>query len=220
MTEQLTVVPELVPFFHDDWITDVISVVKSGKEATVYCCKAHSRIGAELLAAKVYRTREHRNFHNNGVYLESREPRDKRLRRAVHNKSTTGMAYQAIDWVDQEFQTLKILHSAGANVPEPFVLMPSALLMEDVGDSESAAPPLRYARINADEAERLFVLLMDDVELWLAHNPVTCGLIGLQCIVLARQTQNHRFSAGSGSSIRQARIQFSAAGYREFQLRF
>ena len=39
-------------FIGDGSITDVLQVVRSGKEATVYCCRGAS---GELVAAKVYR---------------------------------------------------------------------------------------------------------------------------------------------------------------------
>ena len=47
----------LEPFFDEGWITEVIRPVKSGKEATVYLCRAGDRTGEELVAAKVYRSR-------------------------------------------------------------------------------------------------------------------------------------------------------------------
>jgi len=43
---------ELPGSFYEDWlITEVVRVVKSGKEATVYCCRAHPSQGTDLLAA-------------------------------------------------------------------------------------------------------------------------------------------------------------------------
>ena len=36
--------------FYEDWlITEVLHVVKSGKEATVYCCRAHPHTGEKLI---------------------------------------------------------------------------------------------------------------------------------------------------------------------------
>src|SRR2546430_17425234 len=70
-------------FFAQGLITNVLYEVKSGKEATVYCCEAHPSTGVELLAAKFYRARQHRNFKNDSVYQEGRAILDKRVRRAV-----------------------------------------------------------------------------------------------------------------------------------------
>ena len=54
-------------FFEDDMITEVVRVVNSGKEGTVYCCRASARTGQELFAAKSYRPPEHRMFHRSAV---------------------------------------------------------------------------------------------------------------------------------------------------------
>jgi len=51
-------IPEL-RIFYDRWlITDVLDLVKTGKEATVYCCRAHPETGTKFLAAKLYRHRD------------------------------------------------------------------------------------------------------------------------------------------------------------------
>jgi len=60
----------LEPFFDEGWITEVIRPVKSGKEATVYLCRAGARTGEELVAAKVYRSLQQRGFKNDAVYWE------------------------------------------------------------------------------------------------------------------------------------------------------
>src|SRR4051812_2874800 len=87
----------LAEFFEEDLITDVVQVVKSGKEGTVYCCRASERTGHDLLAAKIYRSSEHRMFHNSAVYQEGRVIVDKRVQRAVTNKSRFGRSFQAMD---------------------------------------------------------------------------------------------------------------------------
>ena len=58
----------LEPFFDEGWITELIRPVKSGKEATVYLCRAGERTGEELVAAKVYRSLHQRGFKNDSVY--------------------------------------------------------------------------------------------------------------------------------------------------------
>src|SRR5262245_49212255 len=73
----------LEPFFRQKWISEVLHTVKSGKEATVYCCRAHPDTEMDLFAAKVYRSRDDRSFKNDAVYQEGRMILDRRLRRAV-----------------------------------------------------------------------------------------------------------------------------------------
>jgi RIO kinase 1 len=54
----------LETFFEQEFISDVLTNVKGGKEASVYCCEAHPITGMPLLAAKVYRPRMFRNLRN------------------------------------------------------------------------------------------------------------------------------------------------------------
>lgn len=49
-------------------ITEVLYPIKSGKEATVYACRAHPDTGAEFLAAKVYKRIRDRSFRNDASY--------------------------------------------------------------------------------------------------------------------------------------------------------
>ena len=55
-------------FYFNHMIADILSQVKGGKEANVYCCSAHPQLGPELLAAKVYRPRMFRNLKNDAAY--------------------------------------------------------------------------------------------------------------------------------------------------------
>lgn len=166
----------LAEFFEDDLITEVIRVVKSGKEGTVYCCRASARTGEKLLAAKVYRSTEHRMFHNSAVYREGRWIGDKRLRRAMASKSRVGRSTEADTWVSHEYQTLRVLHAAGAAVPRPFARSGQALLMTYVGDEDVPAPLLQHAEIDPAEAEPLFRRLLQEIELWLSCGRVHADL--------------------------------------------
>jgi serine/threonine-protein kinase RIO1 len=68
------ILSSLAHFYEEDLITDVLQAVKSGKEASVYCCAAHPATGAEYLAAKVYRPRLFRSLcilRNIALFLES-----------------------------------------------------------------------------------------------------------------------------------------------------
>ena len=165
-------VDELEQFYADGWIGSVLHTVKGGKEATVYCCTSGPKIDAQLVAAKVYRPRMYRDFKNDSVYQEGRVILHSRLRRAVRKKTKAGRGCQFGMWVEAEFETLSALHKAGADVPRPYTRSPNTVLMEYVGDSEMAAPPLRYVRIDPGEARGLFECLMRNVELWLSCNCV------------------------------------------------
>lgn len=168
--------PSLEAFRDDNLIVGVLGPVKSGKEATVYCCEAHRSLGVELLAAKVYRPLAWRSFRNDAVYQEGRVIRDARLRRAYRKKTPTGREVQSDLWVGREFEALRVLHEAGANVPRPVARSGPAILMEYVGNTEAPAPLLKSVRLEPDEAKHLFKLVMWNVEVFLGCNLVHADL--------------------------------------------
>lgn len=174
-TESLAI-PSLEAFCLDNLITDVLYPLKSGKEATVYCCKAHPSTGVELLAAKVYRPLKMRSFRNDAIYQEGRVITDARLRRAYEKKTRRGRQVQFGGWVEREFEMLDVLEAAGGDVPIPVAHSGPAILMEYVGDAESSAPPLRSVSLEADEAKELFGVVMRNIELFLAHHCVHSDL--------------------------------------------
>lgn len=159
---------ELEVFYEEGWITDVLNMVKRGKEATVYLCQADPLIGTEFLAAKIYRPRQFRSFKNDAIYQEGRVIVDARLRRAVRKKTRTGRQVQFSSWVEHEFETLGLLYAAGADVPRPFARSGNAVLMEYIGDAQISAQMLHNVSLAPDEVQPLFNLIMDNVELWLA----------------------------------------------------
>ena len=153
-------------------ITEVIGVVKSGKEATVYCCRGGNPAGAELVAAKIYRSREHRNFKNDAEYWDGYAILDARARRAFKTKTEFGREAQFCLWIGREFETLKMLYDAGADVPRPIKQMGDAMLMEFIGDLDTPAENLNKVKLQPRDAPRLYERLMSQIELWLAHNRV------------------------------------------------
>ena len=177
--DRLWVLSSLAHFYEDDLITDVTHVVKSGKEATVYCCAAHPSTGMRWLAAKVYRPRMFRSLRNDAVYRQSRAVRDEHGHeqrdgrhgwRGASKKSERGRAAQVSSWIEYEFDTMRLLHNAGADVPQPITQIGNAVLMEYIGDESSgeAAPLLREATLPSAEAQPLFDRVLRNIELWLA----------------------------------------------------
>jgi len=79
-------------------------------------------------------------------------------------------------WVEHEFETLKLLHAAGADVPKPVARSGPAILMEYVGDAESPAAMLTAASLGLTEAQRFFNLIMRNIELFLACNCIHADL--------------------------------------------
>jgi RIO kinase 1 len=167
-------------FYDEDLIRDVLHVVKSGKEANVYCCAAEPITGLTYAAAKVYRPRMFRSLRNDAAYRLNRAQRDVDGRVMRTNtghqqeayRSTRGRAMQVLTWIEYEYQTQQLLFDAGASVPRPLAQMGNAVLMDYVGDLGEPAPLLREVRLSATEAGPLFDQLLYNIELFLAHHRV------------------------------------------------
>jgi RIO kinase 1 len=157
----------------DGSITEVLYIVRSGKEATVYCCRGGSESGGALVAAKVYRPLERRNFHNDALYRKGRElALSTRTRRALANNSRHGRVVQYGNWIDSEYTTIRRLHAAGADVPEMFAKSGGVLLMEYFGDESGAAPMLSRTPLDRDHAGAVLRAIIDNMTLWLVYHVV------------------------------------------------
>ena len=157
----------LASFYHDELIVGDATVVKSGKEASVFCCKAHPSTGFELLAAKYFRPREQRSFKRDDVYQQGRITRNARTDRAISNKSGFGLEMMFGMWIGSEFETLSRLHAEGADVPKPISMNESCILMEYFGDRGAVAPQLYNVTLKPQEVGPLFEQFLKNMELML-----------------------------------------------------
>jgi RIO kinase 1 len=170
--------PELASldeFFSAGLIEEVVSIIKSGKEAGAYLCRGSRALGAKWAVAKVYHDRSHRNFANDSVYAGGRsimQAMPGQVGRALKNKSEAGRRFQAALWVDREFETLYTLRDAGLDVPDVYAAAEGAILMEYVGNGAGAAPQLHQARLTDQEASAAWGRLLWNVEEMLALNTV------------------------------------------------
>ena len=160
----------LEPLFADGLITEVLGIVRKGKEANVYCCRGSDLAGREYVAAKVYRSLEQRGFRNDAAYQtgKDRPLRKGREKRALTNRTEFGRKVQAGIWIHSEFDTLRMLYGAGADVPEPLSCSGSAILMEFIGDGAEAAPMLARVSMSPEESTRCLRQVIDNVALWLS----------------------------------------------------
>jgi RIO kinase 1 len=159
-------------FFADGLITEILHTVKSGKEATVYCCRAHPTQKVPYLAAKVYRSRDNRGFKNDSIYQEGRYVGDQRIKRAMKNKSDIGREAQFSLWVAHEFEMLQRLYQAGSAIPRPIARNSQAILMEYLGEQDAPAPALYTVTLTPNEVYPVFEVLMDNIQLWLQLNVI------------------------------------------------
>ncbi|MEV6104177.1 RIO1 family regulatory kinase/ATPase [Streptomyces sp. NPDC051940] len=140
-----------------------LGVLKTGKEADVFLIeRAVEAIGdtpakSSLLAAKRYRTEEHRSFHRSASYVEGRRTRNSRDSRAMAKKTAHGRSVAAGQWAYAEWDALCRLWQAGVPVPYPVQVDGTELLMEFIDDGEGgAAPRLAQVRPPKDRLERYF----------------------------------------------------------------
>lgn len=167
-TEMTSDVPELDLLLEEGWISDVLYELKSGKEATAWCCAGGPLSGVDFVAAKVYRPLEQRGFRNDAVYQAGRTAGMKRRERvAFEGKSRVGLKMRFSSWVEHEFRTLDLAHKAGTRVPRPITKTNDVILMEFIGDEDGPAPPLHTIRFSPDEAQYHLDGLLRDMAIWL-----------------------------------------------------
>jgi RIO kinase 1 len=143
----------LAPLLHDGVVDEVVSRLKSGKEADLWLV----RHGGEVVAAKVYKARETRSFKNNSGYREGRQVRDTRMQRAMDRGSRFGQAAAEDAWKAKEADALHQLHAAGVRVPRPVMFYEGVLLMELVLDAHGhPAPRLIDAQVAREDAAALY----------------------------------------------------------------
>ncbi|WP_435744695.1 serine protein kinase RIO [Nocardioides sp. SYSU DS0663] len=130
-----------------------LGVLKTGKEADVHLLERadpKAPAGGVVMAAKRYRTTEHRTFHRAAGYTEGRSTKRSRDERAVKRKSTFGRQVAAGEWAASEWEALKRLWRAGLPVPYPVQLDGTELLMEWIcvegEDGPETAPRLAQTR--------------------------------------------------------------------------
>lgn len=171
-------------FFHNQVITDILGKVRGGKEATVYCCAAHPSTGLDLIAAKVYRPPMFRSLRNDAVYRQGREmvnedgktTFNRREALAIHKNTRFGQELRHVSWLEAEFQTMRLLYEAGANVPRPIAHSHNVILMEYVGVKNTPAPTLNQVHLQPSEARAIFERLVHDLEIMLACRRVHADL--------------------------------------------
>jgi RIO kinase 1 len=145
--------PEPLP----DWVVTELAaidtelgVLKTGKEADVHLLHRGVPGGREvLLAAKRYRTAEHRMFHRDAAYTEGRRVRRSRENRAMARRTEFGRELLAGQWAAAEFAALGELWRQNVPVPYPVQLSGTELLLEFIGDPDGTAAP-RLAQVRPD----------------------------------------------------------------------
>ncbi len=163
-----------------DWvITDraaldtELGILKTGKEADVSLLERGVEGGpGVVMAAKRYRSPEHRTFHRNASYTEGRRGRDSREARAVARGSTFGRVVAAGQWANAEWEALKQCWLLGLPVPYPVQIDGTELLMEWVSLDGETAPRLAQSRPSPDLLGHYFEQLREALATMAQHGIV------------------------------------------------
>jgi RIO kinase 1 len=141
-----------------DWVVTAdaaidteLGILKTGKEADVFLVERATADASVIMAAKRYRSLDHRLFHRDAGYTDGRRTRNTRDTRALAKSSRWGRTVQAGQWAHAEFGYLGDLWSAGLPVPYPVQLDGTEILMELITTADgSTAPRLAQTRPEPD----------------------------------------------------------------------
>jgi len=150
---------------YPDWLVTELAavdtelgVVKTGMEADVFLVRRAVPGTARscLLAAKRYRSAEHRMFHRDAGYLDGRRVRESRTNRAMAKRTGFGKQMIAGQWALAEFGALCRLWEVGTElglriVPYPVQILGTELLLEFLGTGDGQAAP-RLAQLRPEPA--------------------------------------------------------------------
>jgi RIO kinase 1 len=165
-TWDLSTPTERGPLPHPDWVITELAavdsergVLKTGKEADVFL--VHRFVPgtdrSTLLAAKRYRSHDHRMFHRDSGYLEGRRDKESRVNRAMAARSEFGKEAIAARWAGAEFGALAHLWQVAQQLgvapftPYPVQILGTEILQEFIGSPDGTAAP-RLAQVRTDAA--------------------------------------------------------------------
>jgi RIO kinase 1 len=157
-----------------------LGVLKTGKEADVFLLERAVPDDPEqavVMAAKRYRSEEHRTYHRSAAYTEGRRTKSSRDARAVAKRTAHGRAVAAGQWAWAEWETLTRLWLAGLSVPYPVQIDGTEILMELVQVDGEPAPRLAQTRPGPDLLASYFEQVRDAMaalaRLGLAHGDLS-----------------------------------------------
>jgi RIO kinase 1 len=163
-----------------------LGVLKTGKEADVFLLRrAAPGTDGVVMAAKRYRTDEHKTFHRSTTYTEGRRVRRSRDQRALAKGTAHGREVASGQWAIAEWSALVRLWEMGLPVPYPVQIDGTEILMEwitvDGEDGPETAPRLASTRpdraLLASYLEQLRDFLAELVGHGLVHGDLSASNI-------------------------------------------
>jgi RIO kinase 1 len=135
-----------------DFLDELISGIKSGKEASVFL----GRNSKGFVAVKIYTDLRVRSFKQDNAYRTGRFIGDARMQKAIEQGSQRGLDAHQVLWVQEEFKQMQHLYEHGVRVPKAIAVNGLALVMEFIGDENGSPAPrisdLKLEKAEADEA--------------------------------------------------------------------
>jgi len=155
-----------------DHKVEVLSSIKSGKEATVY----KVLLDGNLVAMKVYKKPEERSYKNTGEYLAGRYYRSPSQKRVIVKNNRFAKKLKHESWVKREYYMLESLFDSGAIIPRPILLIDDAIFMELLGNMSNVASRLYDVKLEKSEAEKAFISVLNSVEIFWNYGIVHADL--------------------------------------------
>jgi RIO kinase 1 len=152
-----------------------LGILKTGKEADVFLLERADPAdpgGGVVMAAKRYRSTEHRTFHRAASYTEGRSTKRSRDERALKRKSTWGKVVAAGEWAVSEWDALKRFWEIGLPVPYPVQIDGTEILMEWITVDGDSAPRLAQTRPEPELLASYFDQLRDAMATMVQHGVV------------------------------------------------
>lgn len=140
--------PDLNELSRMDFLDELISGIKAGKEASVFLGKNSSG----FVAVKMYTDLRVRSFKHDEAYRNGRFIGDTRIQKAIEQGSQRGLDAHQMLWVQEEFRQMQHLHEHGVRVPKAIAVNGLALVMEFIGD-ENGNPASRISDLKMEKAE-------------------------------------------------------------------
>ena len=140
--------PDLNELSRMDFLDELISGIKTGKEASVFLGKNSSG----FVAVKMYTDLRVRSFKHDEAYRNGRFIGDTRIQKAIEQGSQRGLDAHQMLWVQEEFRQMQHLHEHGVRVPKAIAVNGLALVMEFIGD-ENGNPASRISDLKMEKAE-------------------------------------------------------------------
>jgi RIO kinase 1 len=152
-----------------------LGILKTGKEADVFLVERSDPLAPEegvVMAAKRYRSTDHRNFHRSAAYTEGRSMKRSRDERAIKRKSTFGRQVAAGEWAVSEWGALNRLWTMGLPVPYPVQIDGTEILMEWITVDGETAPRLAQTRPAPDLLRAYYEQLREALATMVQHGLV------------------------------------------------